>query len=417
MRILCLSAQLGGHLDWGGYLATAVELQRRGHQLLWASGIAVAGQIERAGIPFHGLLETGWRWPPPPPLVSENEDDPQLIQQQRQLRALDQWLDAERVSKATEEISALVAHFQPDLILSEMFVAAAALVAEQHNIPLVVMGWPAPVAQSMTGADMMATIARKRLDDLLARFALSGVNWTNEGPPALASPLLHITYWSPSWFAGMAMAPQTVHVGGKRPHAAAVDVAALLPESGLIAPADAPWVLITLGTSFNVDPNFFIMAAHAANELGCLPLIAVGAPLEAGWIQAMKPRLPAGAVVRAYLDFGVFLPHVSAAIHHGGAGTTHALVIHAVPQIVVPHAADQMRQAQGVMRSRVGHYLPAKDATSEIMVKMLAQVLPDRSPLRAQAIVLQAEFAALGGVPAAADYIEPLLTKNTGTTD
>jgi UDP:flavonoid glycosyltransferase YjiC (YdhE family) len=120
----------------------------------------------------------------------------------------------------------------------------------------------------------------------------------------------------------------------------------------------------------------------------------------------MQPRLPSSAILRPHLDFGAYLPHVAAAIHHGGAGTTHALVTHAVPQLVVPHAADQMRQAQGVMRSGVGHYLPAKDVTIPRLVELLSQVLPDRSPLRTRALALQAEFHALGGVPAAADHIE-----------
>ena len=42
MRFLFVSAQIPGHLDWGGYLETAAELHRRGHDVLWASGPAVA---------------------------------------------------------------------------------------------------------------------------------------------------------------------------------------------------------------------------------------------------------------------------------------------------------------------------------------------------------------------------------------
>jgi UDP:flavonoid glycosyltransferase YjiC (YdhE family) len=403
MRILCLSAQLPGHLDWGGYLSTAAELVRRGHEVLWASGVAVAEQVTGAGVPFHPLLETGWRWPPPPPLTPEANAEPQSIQQQRQLRALDQWLETERVSRAVEEVGALAAQFEPEMILSEMFVAAAGLVAEQRNVPFAVMGWPAPAAQKLTAPDVMVMAARKRLDDLLARLSLAGVNWTSEGPPALRSPRLHLSYWSPSWFAGVAVGEQTVHVGGLRPIARQQQADAALPS-----PEDAPWVLITLGTSFNVDPNFFIAAANAADQLGCLPLLALGAPLDAEWVQAITPRLPASALLRSHLDFSAYLPHVAAAIHHGGAGTTHALVIHAVPQIVVPHAADQMRQAQGVMRSGVGHYIPAKEVTIARLVEMLAQLLPDRSPQRANAIALQAECDALGGVPAAADHIEQM---------
>src|SRR5687768_929938 len=107
MRILAISAQLPGHLDWGGYLNTAAELARRGHNILWASGSAVAERVHRAHVPFHTVTETGWRWPPPPPLTPDANADPQIVQQQRQIRALDQWLEVERVSAATRELSAL----------------------------------------------------------------------------------------------------------------------------------------------------------------------------------------------------------------------------------------------------------------------------------------------------------------------
>ena len=167
-------------------------------------------------------------------------------------------------------------------------------------------------------------------------------------------------------------------------------------------------MLITLGTSFNADPNFFIAATHAADQLGCVPLLALGAPPSAPWVQQLRGRLPRAAVLRERVDFAAVLPDVAAAIHHGGAGTTHALVTHAVPQIVVPHAADQVRQAQGVMRSRVGLHVPPKQATIAVLVDALARVLPDLSPLRAAAVDLQAEFHALGGVPTAADRIEAL---------
>ena len=405
MRILCLSAPLPGHLDWGGYLATAAALHHRGHEVLWASGEAVRARVAQMGVAFHALQETGWRWPPPPPLPPDPQADPQQVLQQRQVRALDQWLEVARVAQAVDEVDALVQEFQPDVILSEMFVAAAGFVAEQHAVPLVVMGWPAPAASHGTGADGMVAVARQRLDALLARTNLQGRNWTQVGPPALSSPHLHVTYWSPGWFAGMAVGAQTVHVGGRRPQGTPA-----APEATLPAPDDAPWVLITLGTSFNADPNFFLAAAHATDQLGCLPLLAMGAPLDAEWITTMRLRLPQSAVLHPHLDFAATLPHVAAAIHHGGAGTTHALVVHGVPQIVVPHAADQMRQAQGVMRSGVGHFLPAKEVTIPRLVDVLAQTLPDRAVVRAQALALQAEFDALGGVPAAADHVEALLS-------
>lgn len=407
MRLLCVSAQLPGHLDWGGYLQTAAALHRRGHTLLWASGREVAGQVSRAGVPFHPLQATGWRWPPPPPLAPAPHTNPADLQQQRQLRALDQWLDPGRVAAAMTELAALAAAFRPHVILSEMFVAAAGLVAEQMDVPLAVMGWPAPAPHTPTSLDTMTHLARQRLDDLLRPQGLQGANFSAEGPPALCSPHLHLTYWTPGWYAGMALGEQTVHVGGR----AAQPPAGLSPDPALPHPDDAPWVLITLGTSFNADPNFFLAAAHAAAQMGCLPLLAVGTPLTTSWVVSMRPRLPRGAVLRPMFDFATTLPFVAVAIHHGGAGTTHALATHAVPQIVVPHAADQIRQAQGLLRTGAGLHLPPKQVTIPRLEQALADALPDLGDLRGYAAALQAEMDALGGIPAAASILEEKFAK------
>lgn len=402
MRILCLSAPLPGHLDWGGYLATALELQRRGHQVLWASGKAVGQLVRQLEIPFQPLVESGWRWPPPPPLTPLNpaaatNEDWQRI---RAERALDQWLDPERVAAAVTEIYGLVERWKPDLILSEMFIAAAGLVAEMAMIPLLIAGWPAQDIQ-LSKANPTVEQARQRLETLLQRFALLGNNWSKSGPPALLSPHLHLSYWSQRWFSGLPMLAQTRHFGGIAPSAEPSDPS--LPPS-----EDRPWVLITLGTSFGNDPNFFVSASHAATQLGCLPILALGNQITGDALVALKKRLPPESVIRQQINFRALLPYTAAAIHHGGAGTTHALVTRAVPQIVVPHAADQQRQAHGVMRSGVGLAFAPKDVTSSVLADGLAALLPDLSDWRATAAQVRDEFAALGGVAAAAQSIEKM---------
>ncbi|MCB0150494.1 MAG: hypothetical protein KDE01_22960, partial [Caldilineaceae bacterium] len=69
---------------------------------------------------------------------------------------------------------------------------------------------------------------------------------------------------------------------------------------------------------------------------GCLPILLLGrSPDDAdrtGWLR----QLPPSSVVRETVDLRRVLPYAAAAIHHGGAGTTHALVRAALPQIVVP---------------------------------------------------------------------------------
>ena len=128
--------------------------------------------------------------------------------------------------------------------------------------------------------------ARARLDTLLARFGLTGVNWTRQGVPALHSPRLHLTYWSERWLGRAATVP-TRHVGGiadaRQPGAGPSQ----LPDP------NEPWVLITLGTSFNDDPEFFVAAAHAADHVGAIPLLVMGRPLADEVLAPLRDRLPA----------------------------------------------------------------------------------------------------------------------------
>lgn len=398
MRYLFISAQLAGHLDWGGYLATAALLHRRGHEVTWASGAAVAAQVTAAGVPFATLAETGWRWPPPPPLARPDAMPDAEWRRVRGERALDQWLDPPRVAAAVESLAAVAAAVQPDVIVSEMFVAAAGIVAERVGKPLVVAGWPAVAAQSTAG-DALTQAARTRLDRLLTATGCRGVNFTTEGPPALRSPHLHLTFWSERWYSGLNLLPQTRLAG-------ALPLETLPADATLPSPDDRPWVVITLGTTFNHDPAFFIAAAHAADRLGCLPILLLGRTPDPAGDDHWLARLPATACVRGHADFRTLLPYAAAAIHHGGAGTTHALVRAALPQIVVPHAADQIHQAQGLTRTGAGVHIPPKAVTVERLAAALAALLPDLAPVRANVTALRDELVALGGAEAAATMLE-----------
>lgn len=397
IRYLFISAQLAGHLDWGGYLATASLLHRRGHEVTWASGDAVAAQVTAAGVPFAPLAETGWRWPPPPPLTRPDDLPDTAWRRVRGERALDQWLDPRRVGAAVDALTAVADAVQPDVIVSEMFVAAAGLVAERIGKPLLVAGWPAVAAQSTAG-DELTHLARGRLDQLLAATGCRGVNFTAEGPPALRSPHLHLTFWCERWYSGLSLLAQTRHAG-------ALPLEALPADATLPSPDERPWVVITLGTTFNHDPAFFIAAAQAADRLGCLPIVLLGRTPDPAGADRWLNRLPATACVRDHADFRTLLPYAAAAIHHGGAGTTHALVRAAVPQIVAPHAADQIHQAQGLMRTGAGVHIPPKEVTVERLVATLAALLPDLAPVRANAAALRDELAALGGTEAAATML------------
>ena len=413
MRFLCVSAQLAGHLDWGGYLPTAVELMRAGHDVLWATGRELQNELVAQGIPVHILQETGWRWPPPPP-IQKGAATEEEFQRLRMIRSLDQWLDVERVQAATLELIDVGKRFRPHLIVSEMFTAAAGIAAERLDVPFAVAGWPAMQPKSpgpKEGAPLgsLAELSQARVEALLSDFGVTGRNWAPDGPAALQSPSLHLTYWSPRWYAGAPLLPQTRMVGGL----------AAPPQPGTSPwldqlPVERPWIFITLGTAFTKDFNFFVIAARAAAEVGGIPILAVGKGVDAGgteggWtareMEALRSNLPQSSVLVERIRFAEVLPCIAAAIHHGGAGTTHALVTYGIPQIVVPKAADQARQASGIARSGVGYHIPPRQLTVPLATEALQKILADDAPARLNAANLQKEFASLGGIPKAAQIL------------
>ncbi len=235
-------------------------------------------------------------------------------------------------------------------------------------------------------------MAQERLARLFARFGVHGTNWAADGPPAINSPLLHLTFWSERWYQGMPLLAQNRYVGGAAPATRPWRTPWLTQ-----LPMDRPWVFITLGTSFTNDPNFFINSAHAVVKVGGLPILAVGQGFPKETLDQLQTKLPSPRVVTTEIDFSEVLPYAAVAIHHGGAGTTHALVTHAVPQIVVPHAADQGRQAEGVARTGVGVRLHPRQVVPDNLAKILQAMLPSDAPFRVECPAASAGICRVGG--------------------
>lgn len=71
-------------------------------------------------------------------------------------------------------------------------------------------------------------------------------------------------------------------------------------------------------------------------------------------VAGARPGPRDGAFVVGEVDHRALLPHVVAAAHHGGAGTTHAVAAAGLPQVVVPHLGDQAHFARQVHRAGLG---------------------------------------------------------------
>ncbi len=400
-----VSAPMPGHLDWGGFLRTAQVLYRRGHRVLWLSQPGIGPLVMATGIPFEPLAATGWLWPPPPaPDLAALKPADAIFS--RYQRALDTWLSEELIPPAVEAICAVASSYgMPDVIVTDPFLTASALAAEKLGVPLAVAGWPAgqPLDEDRLVAvqSALSRVSQERIQRLIARFGLQGVNFSGGATPSVQSPLLHLSYFSREWYqAEPDFLPQTKFVGGQ-----ALASLGDPPDWLSAIPEKAALALITLGSAFTDDLGFLSWAATAAARLGLIPVVVIGTnPIEPEEKEKFKAALPAGTRLLNWVDFDQVFPRLKVIVHHGGMGTTHRAILQGLPQVVVPHAADQRGQARRVAQAKVGLNLNAFDVQRGQLLPAIRAVVTDLR-VKEAALSLQADFVALGGADSAADLL------------
>ncbi len=399
------SAPLHGHLDWGGFLKTAQVLQKRGHTVRWVSEAAITSAVQ--SVKFTPIQRTGWLWPPPP-APDLTRLSPAEAVMLRYRRALDTWLSENLVGEAVQDLLDLARESgKPDVIVTDPFLSAAALAAEALGVKLAVCGWPAtrelqdeflfPVQKTL-GQESQNRLAR-----LCQRFDLQA-SYFSQGPtPAILSPHLHISYFNDTWYQSERdnILPHTLFVGGlptppdDTPPAWLTDI-----------PADQPLAVITLGSVFTGDLGFFSWAAQAAARTGYIPIVVIGRnPITPEKKAELKAALPPNTRLLNWIPFAHVLPRAQLIIHHGGMGTTHAAIIHGIPQIAVPHAADQRGNARRIAEAKVGLNLTAHDVRQGALLEGVKALTHD-ARVRENARQLAADFAALGGPERAAQALE-----------
>lgn len=75
--------------------------------------------------------------------------------------------------------------------------------------------------------------------------------------------------------------------------------------------------------------------------------------------------LPDSVRVERFVSQGVLLPYVDAVSHHGGSGTMLGALSHGLPQLVLPHGADQFLNAQAPVDSGTSCCLTPEENTPE----------------------------------------------------
>jgi len=158
--------------------------------------------------------------------------------------------------------------------------------------------------------------------------------------------------------------------------------------------------------------SFGSMVNERAVQIGKLLLEVFGqcrqrAIILTGWGGWKADPAPENILYLDSVPHSWLLPHCKIFIHHGGAGTTAAGLRVGIPNIVVPHAADQPFWGRRVHALGAGPApIAVKKLTAARLIAALAEAETDSVVLAAQ--VLGREIRAEDGVQAAVRLIENL---------
>jgi UDP:flavonoid glycosyltransferase YjiC (YdhE family) len=133
---------------------------------------------------------------------------------------------------------------------------------------------------------------------------------------------------------------------------------------------ERPRVLITMGT---VVPRLQGVGG-LARMLAAAPDVEADFVLALGGDADLAPLGPLPPNVRpvGWVPLHHLLTGSAAVVHHGGSGTTMAALGAGVPQLILPHGADQFINASAVAGLGIGAWCPPAEVDAATVTKLLA---------------------------------------------
>lgn len=375
MRVLFSSTVGHGHVFPMVPLAQAFTAA--GHEVRWAAHPLAGALIEAAGIAWSpaGLrgaaFDTG--------LDALRQQAALLPPPERAAFMYPTMFGALLAPPMAVDLLDLARSWRPDLLVHEQGELAAPLVAAVLALPRAIHSFggavPPPIVAS-AGEVLAPTWAAYGLEVPPYAGCFTGP-FLDICPPAVRPvPLDHVPVVQP-------LRPSTWS-GPPGP----------LPE---LPPGSAPLVYLTLGTVPH-QPATMQAALRAVADLDVRLLVTVG-PQGGG----LGPQ-PGHVRVERYVAQSDLLPRCDLVVSHAGSGTFLGALAHGLPQLCLPQAADQFRNAAAGVRAGVALSLHPADADPDAIRSAVADLLGDPA-LRRSAGQVADQIAAM---PAPAEVVEIL---------
>ena len=418
---------LGSSGDLNPFLALALELKKRGHEIQFALSPKFAEKARALG--FAATV------------AGEDPDwDSDLMRRMLVMHRTEpiKILFAEgmipAIGPATASLEPLVQN--ADLFLSHTIQLAAPAVAQRTGTP-----WISASAATLiyeTAAYPPPSVAWKGCPPWLSHLgwqigrglfrdldALAAAEYQKLGvgprPNIISggaySRRLTLGLWSPSFFPRPSDWPSWFQVGGyarwdgsppapilgsrKEEESPAPANSVLLPKLGAGGP---PLILFTLGSSVVNHPGEFWRTALATLAQTDWQGILLGAPADFPVPDALQDRVQ----IVPYAPYADVFPLADAVVHQGGVGTTQAACFYGLPAVIVPRGFDQFENAAHVQREGWGLRLMPEQGTAHGLRFRLERLLAS-AEIKRRVQALGAQMQAEPGAARSADLVEAAL--------
>ncbi|GAA3245921.1 macrolide family glycosyltransferase [Dactylosporangium siamense] len=165
-----------------------------------------------------------------------------------------------------------------------------------------------------------------------------------------------------------------------------------------------PLILVTLGTIYNQNPQFFRTCMDAVADLGGHVVIAVGDGVDLDALGTPPPNVE----LRRFVAQLHVLEHADLFITHAGMGSTMEALYHGVPMLAVPQMAEEQANADRIAEVGAGRVVATAGLTAPALRAEIERMLADTA-IRRRARELRDATRAAGGADAAADSVEAAL--------
>jgi sterol 3beta-glucosyltransferase len=408
---------VGSRGDIQPYLALSLALKEAGHTVLFAANANFEGLAARYGLAFYALPMDSQAFVKDPKVRAWLESNNPVKLAWSTIQAIQPTLKPvlQAAWQATESAEAIIYH--------SFTLPTGYHIGRMRGVPcLTASMYPMPT-RDHPALPLNLPIGLGRSFNLFSHLILDQFGWHVYRSPAQAlwADKMAIPWTSPYHFLRRENAPivccyspTVLPVPADLPNNVQVTGYWFLPPppgwqpspelAGFLADGPAP-VYIGFGSMGNPE------TAEATTALVLEALAQSGRRglLASGWSGLGKnSHLSKDVFVLESAPHSWLLPQMSAVVHHGGVGTTGAGLRAGVPNIVIPHFADQFFWGRQVASLGAGpRPIPRHKLTAEKLAQAINQAAND-PPMRQRAAAIGREISSERGLERAVEIFHQL---------